>query len=303
MSGPPKTAIIGAGKIAYTIAAALFRKESAPSIIISKNKYSAESLAYAFESPFYSDKLSDLTADTGIIIIATPDHEIKNIAKQISRLKLPFSKQLYIHLSGAFSSGLLSPLKNKGAHTGSLHIMHSFPNKTPQNIRGMLAAIEHSSPAALKKLRLLCDALELEPFSIKPGMKTYYHTAGVFASNFLIGNLHTAMEAAKVAGIDEALFRRLFLKITEATLTNARNVGIDAALSGPVERNDIVTVKNHIRALKKKYGANEAVVVRSYILQSLLLINVAEMKNSETDYTLLRKFLSNELKKWVVSKI
>lgn len=291
----PKTAIIGAGKIAYTVAAALFKKGAAPSLVISKNIYSAESLAYTFSVSSYSDDIKSLTEDFTNIIIATPDNEIIKVARSVSKLRLPFNGQLYLHLSGAFGLEQLDPLRKAGAHTASLHIMQSFPNKIPQNIKGMLAAIEHSSPAALRRIKSLCVMLEVEPYSLKPGMKNYYHTAGVFASNFLIGNLHTSMAIAKEAGINEELYKKIFIKITEATLSNAKSAGIDEALSGPIERNDIVTVKRHIQALKRRNTGQQEYAVMSYLIQSLLLTEAAEAKNPTVDYNLLKSMLKNEL--------
>ncbi len=126
----PKTAIIGAGKIAYTVAAALFKKGAAPSLVISKNIYSAESLAYTFSVSSYSDDIKSLTEDFTNIIIATPDNEIIKVARSVSKLRLPFNGQLYLHLSGAFGLEQLDPLRKAG---GTYRISSYYAELPKQN--------------------------------------------------------------------------------------------------------------------------------------------------------------------------
>ncbi|NUN09010.1 MAG: DUF2520 domain-containing protein [Ignavibacteriaceae bacterium] len=292
-----KTVVIGAGKIAYTISAALFNSGAPPSAIISRNPRSAEDLAYAFSVPIHSGSLSSIKKNTNIIILSTPDTEIQRTAKLLSALDLPFEKILFIHLSGALSLNLLAPLERKGALTGSLHIMHTFPNKTPQKIEGLPAAIEYSSPRALKEMKSLCGLLKIEPFFLEKGKKTLYHIAGVFAANFLNGNLSASREIAADAGVNDRLFSALFIRITEKTLANIKRSGIEHALSGPVERNDVLTVKEHIKQLRNLYGRKNKNILCNYLHQSLLLTEAAEKKNPGINYRALKHLLICEADK------
>lgn len=297
MKQKTKTAIIGAGKIAYTISAALLNSGAPPYAIISRNPRSAEDLAYAFSVPIHSGSLSSIKKNTNIVIISTPDTEIQKTAKMLSGLDLPFGKILFVHLSGALSLNILTPLEEKGALTGSLHLMHTFPNKTPQKIEGLLAAVEYSSIRALNQIKALCGLLKIEPFFLKKGKKTLYHIAGVFAANFLNGNLSASREIARDAGVDGHLFSSLFLRIAEKTLDNIKRSGIEHALSGPVERNDVLTVKEHIKQLRSHYGRKNKNLLCNYLHQSLLLTEAAEKKNPGINYRALKNLLVREADK------
>lgn len=289
-------AIIGAGKIAYSITAALFKAGITPSIIVSRNIRSAEELAFTFSVPLFSNQLRAVSKNIRTIFISTPDNQISPTARALSKLKMPFSRQLFIHLSGALSLDILSPLQKAGAMTASLHIMHTFPNKIPQNIEGMPAAVEYCSENALKRVNNICKVLALSPFYLNRKQKTLYHLAGVFAANFLVGNLNITRQIISTAGIDHRLFEQVFIKISESTLANIRKNGINSALSGPVERNDLVTVKKHIKELKKLRGQNSFQILINYLISSLIICNVAAAKNPSIDYSPLKIFLENEIK-------
>ncbi|MCX6151853.1 MAG: DUF2520 domain-containing protein, partial [Ignavibacteriales bacterium] len=82
------------------------------------------------------------------------------------------------------------------------------------------------------------------------------------------------------------LFVKLFVKrytsfelmkpIIETTVRNAGKNGVAKSLSGPIDRGDIETIKQHINALKKFKG--NKLLLPNYIYQSLMLLNVAEEK-------------------------
>lgn len=55
-------------------------------------------------------------------------------------------------------------------------------------------------------------------------------------------------------------------------------------MTGPVERNDVLTVKNHIAALE-----NDNEDRMAYILLSEKLIDIAKRKHLQRDYTEVRR--------------
>ena len=60
--------------------------------------------------------------------------------------------------------------------------------------------------------------------------------------------------------------------------------GAKNALTGPVERNDLQTVKKHVESLK---GEDRQI----YILLAKRLVNLAKAKNEDRDYSELSEFL------------
>src|SRR5690606_24860439 len=93
-------AIIGAGKIAYSLTSALVNYGYKVGCIISRNKKSAKSLADKFNITSYSDNLNSLSKKIKIFFLTVPDSEIKNTADELSRLDFDFKTSLFIHVSG-----------------------------------------------------------------------------------------------------------------------------------------------------------------------------------------------------------
>jgi predicted short-subunit dehydrogenase-like oxidoreductase (DUF2520 family) len=290
--------IIGAGKIAYSIVPALHKAGYIIQSVISRNIYSAKKLAVKSGTRHYTDKLEEINIDKGIILLSVPDNRIETAAEELSRLKLKFNNLIFVHLSGALDISCLDSLKKRKGLTASLHIMQTFPSKKSVSIRGCYAAIETSSKTIEKILFELAKDILLKPFKLRSNAKPFYHLAGVFASNFLAGNLYSAQKAFNKTGNKNVDFYEMISPILYSTLSHIKKSGTVSALSGPVERRDIQTIKKHLSVLKKDaLKTNNNSLLLNYIAQSLNLIEVAGKKhgNSEDNYNKIRKLLNEYL--------
>lgn len=296
-------AIIGAGKAASSLANALIQKNENIACIVSRSRKSARELSNRFGIRHYSDSLAEIPKWAHLIFIAVPDRSISRIAEELAMYDLDFEDTLFCHLSGAQNISLLEPLKKKGAQTASLHIMQSFPSKNFVELRGAFAAVESDSPEAQKKLFKIAEKLEMRPFLIGSEDKIFYHIAGVFASNFLIANLYHAQQAFNKSRIEGVDFFSVIKPIVKSTLENADRDGVIRALSGPVERNDVEIIKNHLAVLKKASEENGDMgnIYLNYICQSLSLLEITKIKSpsDHVNYNKLRDLLICELKEAV----
>ncbi len=290
--------IIGAGKTAHSLTPALQKSGYKISAIISRKIESAKILAAESGKGYYSDKLKDIGNTGGIVFLCVPDNTIETVAKKISRLKLRFNRFIFVHLSGTLDISCLASLKKQKALTASLHIMQTFPSKRCIKIKNCYAAIETDSRNAEKILFAVANDTGLKPFKVGSDAKAFYHLAGVFASNFLAGNLFTAETAFNKTGNNNIDFIEMMSPILSSTLLNIKKAGAINALSGPVERGDIQTIRKHLSALKKdaKQTNNNSLLL-SYIAQSLNLIEVAERKHGRQTgmYDKIRELLKSYL--------
>lgn len=307
-----KIAIIGAGKIAYSITSALCEINLSPEIVISKNISSAKSLAKKFQIKYYSsdyfslqENISNRNINPIIFILSVPDSEIKNVSNELSKLNLDFQNLCFIHLSGTINISALNSLKRKGANVGSFHIMQTFPTKDIVNIKNCYVGIESSNEKTEKILFSLAKELKLKPFIINSEGKIYYHLAGVFASNFLINNLYQSNLLYTKAGIKNINHNDLILPLIKTTLSNIEKKDIINSLSGPIERGDVETINNHIKALKKLSNNNSQnnFLLFSYLTNSLHLLKITKKKykNLNKNHKLIEKILMNELKKMEIN--
>jgi predicted short-subunit dehydrogenase-like oxidoreductase (DUF2520 family) len=296
-----KIAIIGAGRIAYSLTSALLNEGYIVDAIISRKINSAKALAEKFGVKKYSDDIILISKSVNVFFLTVPDSEIKKTAVQLSKFKLKFSTAFFIHFSGAEDISVLNPLKVKGGKTGSLHLMQTFPSKKIVSIKNVHSAIETNDDSVHKFLLQLCSDLQLIPFRIDSKDKTYYHLAGVFASNFLAGNLLNAQKLLSLNNIDEQKYFKILSSTIQSTLQNIKTVGPAKALSGPVDRGDIKTIRKHISSLKRKSNNSKdnyfSMLLKNYIVQSLNLINLVEEKHGELNnsHQDIRKLLVQEL--------
>jgi predicted short-subunit dehydrogenase-like oxidoreductase (DUF2520 family) len=297
-----KIAIIGAGKVAHSLVPALVKCSYNVEAIQSRNLLSAKKLAQKYSVKHCADSLKEIPAGVRIFLISVPDSEIKKTAEKLSSLNFNFKQSFFIHFSGVEDISVLSSLEKKGAATGSLHLMQTFPTKRIISLKGVHVALETNDERAYKLLMKLSKDLQLKPFMIRSEDKVYYHLAGVIGSNFLAGNLYNSEELLSLCGIDKKESIEILKSTIFTTLENIKKFGGANALSGPIDRGDYKTIKKHISALKKlnrsKDKKDEApYLLRSYLVQSLLLLNLVKIKigTLTENHLEIKKILMEEL--------
>ncbi len=299
-------AVVGAGKIAYSLVYALTKNGYRIKLIISNNLKSAENLAKKYSIKNYSNNLSDLDSKAKVVLLSVPDNQIKITADKIARLQINIRDSLFIHLSGAEDISKLKALEKKGAFIASFHIMQTFPTKRNVKVENCYAAIETENKYAEKFLYDLSAKLKLKPFKLNSAEKARYHLAGVFVSNFLSGNIFNSEKIfdIKKNNNNYSNFDLLF-PIIKSTLENINKLGSSKALSGPIERGDLSTIKKHISVLKHSDIKDLNGIYISYLIQSINLLNVVKSKYKKLskDHLDLEKYLLGELKSVIVNKI
>lgn len=271
--------------------------------MISRSISSARSLAKKLSVKNYSDNLKDIPPTSDLIILALPDDQIEKVSAKISKLKINFEGKTFIHLSGSENIDALYALRQKGASTGSVHIMQTFPSKKIVSIKNCFAAIESDNSKTEKLLFSVAKSVALKPFKIYSEQKSLYHLSGVFAANFLTGNFYSADTVFKQTNSDMSSYK-LLGPIAEKTLANVEKYGVSKSLSGPVERGDLNTIEKHLRDLRsvsiKSANKNLLKLINlSYLVQSLILVQVAENKTGKlsSSQKKIKTLLQTQIKK------
>lgn len=284
--------LIGAGKLAYSLAGSLRKNNFTINSIISRNYDSAKALAQKFSVENYSDNPSEISS-SNLIIISVPDNQIAEVAKIIAGSFDNFKSKIFIHLSGSQSSKILNPLKSKGAGTASFHILQTFPSRKEVDISDYYCAVETDQKYVQNFLTDFATMLSLKAFFLEPDQKILYHSAAVFASNFINSTLFNSESICKCLNLNETSL--IFKNLTETVQKNINEYGPEKALSGPIERGDLDTVKNHIKELKNC----DDILLLNYISQSMSLNKLALNKHSISNekFDEVNSFLKAELKK------
>jgi predicted short-subunit dehydrogenase-like oxidoreductase (DUF2520 family) len=92
---------------------------------------------------------------------------------------------------------------------------------------------------------------------LRPGQdRARYHAAGVIASNYMVTLFNEALHLLRSlnadAGADERIIRQTLVHLVDNTLLNIKEAGTVKALTGPIVRGDVGTVRKHLEALEQE---------------------------------------------------
>ncbi len=185
-----------------------------------------------------------------LVLLTVKDAAIELLCRQLASAGALNGRQTVAHCSGALPADVLDPARQAGCAVGSIHPLQTFPDveSAIARIPGTHWFIE-GDPAARSPLEDLARAMGGYPQTLSAGKKTLYHAAAVFSANYLTTLLDIALELYGRAGIERDQARQAMAPIVRATVENALEHGTADALSGPIARGDVETVRSHLDAL------------------------------------------------------
>lgn len=261
-----KIGIIGAGKVGTSLAAVLKRKGFH---IVGVSDTAEASLKtaerYLGKDVLYTGNNMDVVGMSDVIAITTQDRVIQDIAVEINAKAERLDGKLIFHTSGADPSSVLMPLDQKGALLGSLHPLQTFPDiDSAIGVLQDTCIFIEGDKGAIPILRHLGDHIGAKVYVIAGKDKVLYHLSAVFVCNLLSALFYSGKGLMDKINIDF----EPFLPIIRTTLKNIENKGPLAALTGPIVRGDVKTVKAHLGAIedmelhRKVYKALSEVAVQ-----------------------------------------
>ena len=261
-----KIGIIGAGKVGTSLAAVLKRKGFHITGVSDTAEASLKTAErYLGKDVLYTQNNMDVVGAADAIAITTQDRVIQDVAAEINAKAERLDKKLIFHTSGADPSSVLLPLNEKGAFLGSLHPLQTFPDiDSAIGVLQDTCIFVEGDKDAVPLLRHLGDHIGAKVYTIAGKDKVLYHLSAVFVCNLLSALFYSGKELMKKINIDF----EPFLPIIRATLNNIENKGPLAALTGPIVRGDVKTVKAHLASIedmelhKKVYKALSEVAVQ-----------------------------------------
>lgn len=194
--------------------------------------------------------VDEAVSSAGTVVLAVPDDAIHTVAAGLAPSGGIDSRQVVLHLSGLHDRTALAPLAATGAALGSLHPLQSIarPETAAARWRGAYAAVE-GDPPAIREGERLAALLGMIPVRLPDGIKASYHAAAVVASNYVVALAGMAERIGSEAGIDPVLAARMYLPMLSGTAANLLEGGAAAALTGPVRRGDLETLRRHLAVL------------------------------------------------------
>ena len=180
--------------------------------------------------------------------------------------------------------------------TVSLHPMLAFNSKETSidSIQKAFFTLEGSN-AGIQKIKTILNETGIEHTVLSndaspDDLKAKYHLASVLVSNCVVGLFSMGQDLLCECGFSK---EESLKALSPLFINNANNIieqGVSHALTGPVLRNDAITVKKHMNGLND----ND---IELYRLLSQKLYEISKNKNPQKDYNEIKKLLFSEDKK------
>lgn len=192
--------------------------------------------------------MEDAAKDADIVLLTVSDSAIQTVCQNLVAANAIKADALVAHCSGALTSEILN---SHSGSTASMHPLQTFPNVQAAlpKVAGTYCYCE-GDEAALKALKPLITALQMQQVTIQAKNKPLYHAAAVMACNNLVALMECALQLGEAAEIERDVMWKSLKPLIGATLGNIDKHGPVRALTGPVVRGDETTVKSHLLALQ-----------------------------------------------------
>ena len=278
--------IIGAGKVGVSVGRYLKDNNIQISGFYDTDSDNAAFAAQFTQTDCFSE-LKELVKVSDTLFITTPDAVIGSVWDCIIKNNMSVKNKIVCHFSGALSSDVFTDSQSTGASVCSIHPMLAFSDKlTSYRIPANTFFAVEGDETAVSAVKSLFENLGNTVCVIDKSKKALYHTAASVLSNELIAVLDLGYSLLEECGFsrDEAVkaTQNLVLGNVNSVLEN----GCVNALTGPVERNDLQTVKKHTESLK---GEDRQI----YNLLAKRLVRLAKAKNEDRDYLKLAELLDS----------
>lgn len=235
--------VLGAGKVGTALSRAW---RAAGVDVVGLHGRTAQASPDAITAGEYPATLRRAT----VVVVSVRDPQLEDTLEQLALSPIAHGT-VVLHVSGSAEPAALSALRQQGHPCGTLHPLLPFadPARAAAAIGGAWFGID-GDPKAREVARGLATALGSRTLEIPAGEKVRYHAAAVFTSNFpalLIGSGEQLLEGIGLSADDA---RAALLPLFLAAIENVKAKPSAVALTGPIARADVETVRKHLEALK-----------------------------------------------------
>lgn len=244
---PPVVGIVGAGAVGTALGVALSRAGWPVAAVASRDEGRRERFRSLVRGARGFAEAEALLDEVELIVLAVPDDVLPELAAELRM----YSGQAMIHTSGALGAEVLEPARAAGTQVGAFHPLVAFADleRAVAALQGATVAVEGDDQLAALLARM-AEAIGATAVRLAPGSKAAYHAAAMLSAGGFVALLDAIAELGRVAGLDEAGSLAIYGGLVEQTLGNARALGIDRALTGPMVRGDVGTIRRHLAALE-----------------------------------------------------
>ncbi len=277
-----KIGFIGAGKVGFSLGKYFAENRLEVSGYFSRSESSArEAAVFTGSEVFLSPE--ELLKGSDAVFITVTDGAIKDVYLSLPK-ELLSGKQL-CHCSGSMSAAEAFPdIAAHGAKGTSIHPLFPVNSKSDsyKELKNSFFCIEGD---CAEEWCSIFSELGNPTRMIDNSIKMRYHAACCIASNLVCGLIEESRTLLMQCGFsgDEAV--AALEPLVMSNIQRIFTVGPTDALTGPVERNDVSTVKKHISCIENDTDRE------IYISVTKKLVEMAQNRHPGSDHTEMKKLL------------
>lgn len=231
--------IIGAGNVATHLGIALKKKGMIIDCVYSRKIKRSRALATKLKAKAIN-KLSQITADSHLYIVAVSDDAIETVSEKLSK-HIPTNAWV-AHTSGSVSSAAIN-FDNRGV----FYPLQSFSIDRSIDFKEVPFCIDAATSKMQAKLVALAKKISNSVQIINDQERSILHLSAVFSSNFSNHMYHIANTICDENKVDFDILKPLILETARKL-----NSGSPRAMqTGPARRDDQITLDKHIKQLAK----------------------------------------------------
>jgi predicted short-subunit dehydrogenase-like oxidoreductase (DUF2520 family) len=254
-----RVGVVGAGRVGAVLAAAL--RATGHEIVAAAGESDASRARIADLLPGVPTlKPTAVARACDLLLLTVPDDMLRNVVTTLSDAGAIRPGQYVVHTSGRHGLDVLRPAAELGARVVAMHPAMTFTGTAIdlERISGCVFGLTAGDAERPIAEALVAD-LGGNPMWVPEEMRTLYHAGLAHGANHLVTLVTQAMEMLAAAGADDPA--GTLRPLLTAALDNALEHG-DAALTGPIVRGDVNTVRAHLADIR----VNAPQTLTSYVV-------------------------------------
>ena len=268
MRAMTRIGVVGAGRVGAVLAAAL-REAGHEIAAVAGESHASRTRINTLLPGVRVDKPTAVSRACDLLLLTVPDDMLSNVVTMLAASGAIREGQYVVHTSGKHGLAVLQPAADAGAHVLAMHPAMTFTGTHVDLARlaGCVYGVTANPDTEDLAAKLVAD-LRGRLLRVAEDRRALYHAGLAHGANHLVTLVSQAMDLLRDSGADDpaATLRPLLT----AALENALEYG-SAALTGPIVRGDVETVRAHRRDI----AANRPATLESYVAMARATANQA----------------------------
>jgi predicted short-subunit dehydrogenase-like oxidoreductase (DUF2520 family) len=250
--------IAGAGRVGQALGRLLHDAGLPVAAVASRTNARASAGAAFIGAEVQAVEYADLSRCCSRLIIAVPDDALPGVACLLQ--ESGWKDGLVIHTSGVNGTEVLDCLQAEGSSCAALHPLQTVPSPEQgvKSLFGCQYVLTGAGEAAdwARQMVMLLGGRVLE---LPNEARALYHAAAVLLCNNFVVLAEAGFRLLKQAGLAREAAADAFVSLANESVKNVFTMPRGAALTGPVVRGDLGTIRKHLLAFQSHDAGNDEI--------------------------------------------